>query len=80
MSDKSVEMIVKDAASSVACESGEVSKTTLEMIKERLLYLANKGSKNGEDSFIFRLVTGVKTGIDSVEENRGACKRRGKHK
>ena len=80
MSEDKVRKIVDDAASNVACESGEVSKTTLEMIKERLLYFANKGSKNDDDSFIFRLVMGVKKEFVSIEEKKGVNKSRGKRK
>lgn len=55
MSEK-IEEILKDAASNVACESKEeVSKETLESMKNQLLGMSEKS----DDSFIYGLYKSV---------------------
>ena len=62
MSDDRVKKIVDDAASNVACESGEVSKDTLSIIKDYLLNLTKKKSGASDESLIYKLVNEVKHG------------------
>ena len=62
MSDN-VEKIVQDAASNVACESKEeISKKTLEVIKNQLLGVSN----HSDESFIYGL---YKSAVDDKIEN-----------
>lgn len=48
---KDIDKIVEVAAANVACESGEVSKETLQSIKEQLL----GENKHSDQSFIYSL-------------------------
>lgn len=65
MSDN-IEKIIQSAASNVACESKEeVSKETLESIKEQLLGM----SKHSDDSFIYGLYKSVV--INEGEDKNG---------
>lgn len=62
--DEEVEIMLKDAESSVLCETTEVtSAETLERMKKQLLGLSNES----DDSFIYGLVKNV----NSIEELDG---------
>ena len=71
MSDN-VEKIIKDAASNVACESKEeVSKETLEVIKNQLLGL----SKQSDESFIYGLYKTVVVERDGENDGKTYVKK-----
>ena len=62
--DEEVEKMLKDAESSVLCETTEVTSVeTLERMKKQLLGLSNES----DDSFIYGLVKNV----NSIEELDG---------
>ena len=56
--EKKVIEIVNDAASNVACESGEVSFNDRKKIAEQLMGM----SKSSDDSFIYGLVKNLNKG------------------
>lgn len=51
-----VDKVVRDAASNVACESGNLSEEELKKIKSHLMGLSNQS----DDSFIYGLVKTLK--------------------
>ncbi len=63
-----IEKVLKAAASSVSCETGEVSKETLQSIREQLLGISSKS----DQSFIYelykRIVDEEKNGKKSIKK------------
>ena len=66
MSEEKIKKVVDDAASNVACETDEVSKETLENIKEHLLGISNKS----DTSFIYELVKSASEGKDNGRKSK----------